>query len=87
MAAKRDPEAPRRHVRPSAPAWADVKLRCTNGATPEPGTELVTFSGRRYQVLSIRGKTLHCIVLPPEAAPGDPVVAWVWDAVNKRREP
>ncbi len=21
------------------------------------------------------------------ATPGDPVVAWVWDAVNKRREP
>ncbi len=80
-------DKPRRRVRPSAPAWADVKLRCTNGATPEPGTELVTFSGRRYQVLSTRGKTLHCIVLPPEAAPGDPVVSWVWDAVNKRREP
>lgn len=76
-----------RAMRPSAPAWADVKLRCTSGALPEPGTELVTPSGRRYQVLSTRGKTLHCIVLPQDAAPGDPIWAWTWDAPNKRREP
>jgi hypothetical protein len=80
-------DRPLRRVRPSAPAWADVKLRCTTGALPEPGTELVTFSGRRYQVLRIRGKTLHCIVLPPDAALGDPIWRWTWDAVNKRREP
>ena len=80
--------APRRTLRPSAPAWADVKLRVTHGNVPEPGTELVTESGRRYQVISISGKkTLHCIVLPPEAEPGDPVWSWKWDAVNKRREP
>lgn len=76
-----------RTMRPSAPAWADVKLRQTHGDALDPGTELVTSSGRRYQILSVRGKTLHCIVLPPDATPGDPVVDWVWDARNKRREP
>ena len=74
-------------MRPSAPAWADVKLRCTCGELPEPGTELVTPSGRRYQVIGARGRTLRCIVLPPDAAPGSPVWAWTWDARNKRREP
>ncbi len=75
-------------MRPSAPPWADVKLRISRGDTPEPGTELVTPSGRRYQVIGLRGKkTLHCIVLPPEATPGDPVWQWTWDAKNKRREP
>lgn len=76
-----------RRMRPSAPAWADVKLRCTSGELPDPGTELVTPTGRRYQVVGSRGKTLRCIVLPPEAAPGEPVWAWIWDAHNKRREP
>lgn len=76
-----------RAMRPSAPPWADVKLRCNSGELPEPGTELVTFSGRRYQVVAVRGRTLRCIVLPPEAAPGEPVWRWVWDAKNKRREP
>lgn len=74
-------------MRPSAPPWADVKLRCSHGDIPEPGTELVTASGRRYQVVGVRGKTLRCIVLPPEAEPGEPVLAWTWDARNKRREP
>lgn len=76
-----------RAMRPSAPAWADVKLRASCGDVPEPGTELVTPSGRRYQVVGVRGKTLRCIVLPPEAVPGSPVWAWTWDARNKRREP
>lgn len=76
-----------RHIRPSAPPWADVKLRVSHGDIPEPGTELKTPTGRRYQVLSTRGKTLRCIVLPPDAAPGEPVWAWTWDAANKRREP
>jgi len=52
---------------------------------PEPGTELVTPSGRRYQVIGSRGKTIRCIVLPPGAAPGEPVGQWTLDASNKRR--
>ena len=73
--------------RPSAPPWADVKLRVSHGDIPEPGTELVTPSGRRYQVVGVRGKTLRCLVLPPDAAPGEPVWHGTWDARNKRREP
>jgi hypothetical protein len=74
-------------MRPSAPPWADVKLRVSHGEIPEPGTELVTPTGRRYQVLSVRGKTLHCLVLAANAAPGEPVWQWTWDARIKRREP
>lgn len=76
-----------RQMRPSAPAWAQVKLRVDVGDAPEPGTELVTPSGRRYQVIRMKGRTLHCLVLPPEAPPGDPVLGWSWTARNKRREP
>lgn len=74
-------------MRPSAPPYADVKLRVTRGDIPEFGTELVTPTGRRYQVIGSRGKTLRCLVLPPEAPPGYPVWQWTWDARNKRREP
>lgn len=74
-------------MRPSAPAWAQVKLRVDTGETPDVGAELVTPSGRRYQVIRVRGKTLHCLVLPPEAPPGEPVLWWTWTARNKRREP
>ena len=74
-------------MRPSAPPWADVKLRVDNGVVPEVGTELVTPTGRRYQVVGGRGKTLRCIVLPPEAPSGDPVLEWNWTARDKRREP
>lgn len=74
-------------MRPSAPPWTDVKLRCTRGNMPEAGTELVTPTLRRYQVISVRGRTLRCLVLPPEAPIQGPQWSWTWDAKNKRREP
>ena len=67
-----------RAMRPSAPAWADVKLRCNTGELPEPGTELVTPTGRRYQVIGARGRTLRCIVLPPDAPVQGRVLDWQW---------
>lgn len=76
-------------MRASAPPWADVKLRLEKDAEPiEVGTELVTeHSGRRYQVIGVNGRTLHCLVLPPEAPTTGPVISWRWTARNKRREP
>ena len=64
-----------------------MKLRVEHGDVPEIGVELVTDSGRRYQVIGVRGKTLTCLVLPPEAPVEGQVLRWQWTARNKRREP
>lgn len=67
--------------------WDPVKLRVAFGDVfPEPGDVLAFQSGRRYQVLRTRGKTLHCIVLPASEriARGVRVLPWCW-APRKRR--
>ncbi len=70
------------------PAWSMTKLRVVWGEIPDAGDELVVEStGRRYQVLRVTGKTLHCLVLPPDA-PVDPeakVWSWQWSGRQKRR--
>lgn len=62
-----------------APPWAQVKLRVAFGAVLQMAT------GRRYQVVGVRGKALQALVLPPEAAiePGTEVWNWRW----AKREP
>lgn len=64
----------------AAPAWAMVKLRVSWGEVPPFGAVLQMRTGRRYQVIGIRGRTLQVLVLPPDAAiePGTPVLAWQW---------
>ena len=54
---------------PKAP-YDHVKLRVTwHGSGPcQVGDELVTRTGRRYQVLTMKGKQFGCIVLPPAAS-------------------
>jgi hypothetical protein len=54
---------------PKAP-YDHVKLRVTwHGTEPcEVGDELVTRTGRRYQVLAMKGKRFDCMVLPPDAS-------------------
>jgi hypothetical protein len=66
------------------PAWAQVKLRVASGDVPEFSDELHMASGRRYQVIGVRGKTLTCLVLPPDAPIGGRVIAWQW-APRRRR--
>lgn len=46
-----------------------VKIRLVEwqGEKPDVGDELVTKTGRRYQILRINGKTHHCIILPADA--------------------
>lgn len=66
------------------PAWARVKLRVAWGDVPEFGDELVLPTGRRYQVIDIRGKTLHCLVLPASEPITGRVVPWQW-APRRRR--
>lgn len=76
----------RRRRKPLAAAWTQVKLRVDYGQVPDPGDELwITDeagqpTGRRYQVLRIGGrKTLHCLVIPPDAPVGDGAqIAWRW---------
>jgi len=53
---------------PKAP-YDPVTLRVTwHSSEPcEVGDELVTRTGRRYQVLRIKGKRFDCIVLPRDA--------------------
>ncbi len=63
------------------PPWSQVKLRVEWGHIPEFGDELVMVStGRRYQVIGVSGKTLHCLVLPADAPtePGTVVHPWMW---------
>lgn len=68
------------------PAWAQVKLRVCWGDVPEPGDELLFTSGRRYQVLGVRGRTMTCIVLPNDAPPNTDgrTLCWRW-ASRKRK--
>lgn len=67
------------------PAWAIVKLRVCEGPPADPGTVLCMPSGRRYQVIKVAGKTMHCLVLPEgHKVRGMPHVAWFW-MPRKRR--
>lgn len=68
-----------------APPWAQVKLRVSHGPIPDVGVELRMTSGRRYQVIGVRGKALTVIVLPPEAAVQGDVWSWEWTK-RKRKQ-
>lgn len=68
----------------AAPAWARVKLRVAWGDVPPCGATLKFATGRRYQVIKVAGKTLHCIVLPPGARGSRPVIAWQWAPRKKK---
>jgi hypothetical protein len=62
------------------PAWSRVRLRVAWGEVPPFGAILRMCTGRRYQVIGVRGRGLQVLVLPPEAAvePGTPVIDWQW---------
>lgn len=61
-----------------APPWAQVKLRVSHGDIPPVGAELRMKTGRRYQVIDVRGRGLQCIVLPPTAETQGDVWDWQW---------
>lgn len=68
-----------------APPWAQVKLRVTDGPIPDVGVELrMVTTGRRYQVIGVRGRALQVIVLPPEAPVQGEVWDWQWTARKRR---
>ena len=65
------------------PAWSQVNLRCVDDELPEVGDELRTPTGRRYQVLNVRGHQMTCLVLPADAAVQGRVLEWFW--VGRRK--
>ncbi len=77
------------HPRAKAPFGTVVKLRVAFGDVPPLPCILLTPSGRRYDVINIRGKTLHCLVMKADAdiEEGTPIIQWTWTARNKRVEP
>lgn len=69
-----------------APPWSQVKLRVTHGDLPEIGDELRFRSGRRYQVIAIRGRGLVCLVIPmgdTQPIEGQ-VLHWQWAPRNRK---
>lgn len=62
-----------------APPWSQVRLRVTSGPIPDVGDELrMMTTGRRYQVIGVRGRAMQCLVLPADAAVQGPVWDWQW---------
>lgn len=70
------PAKPRRGR--GSPPWSQVKLRCCWGDVPEVGDELRFNTGRRYQVIGVKGRGLQCLVLPADAPVQGRVLAWQW---------
>lgn len=68
-------------------AWDRVKLRVNfwEGDGPVGGDELRTRTGRRYQIVSVKGRTLDCLVLPVDAEVQGRVFCWEWGTRNKAR--
>jgi hypothetical protein len=63
-----------------------VVLRVTwHGDPCEVGDELVTGTGRRYQIMAIRGKRHDCMVLPADAEVQSKQWMLVWNKRNKRK--
>jgi hypothetical protein len=67
------------------PAWGQVKLRVAFGDIPDAGVELRMATGRRYQVIGVRGRSLTCLVLPPEAETQGDVWSWQWTPRKKKK--
>lgn len=66
------------------PAGAHVKHRVVFGDVPEPGDELRFRSGRRYLVLTVRGRALMCEVLASSAPVIGRVLPWQWASRGRR---
>jgi hypothetical protein len=66
--------------------YDNVTLRVTwHGLDPcEIGDELVTRTGRRYQVLAISGKRFQCMVLPKDASVQSNQWALTWNSRKKQ---
>lgn len=65
-------------------AWDRVKFRVrywdTASGEPQPGDEMRTRAGRRYQILTITPKSVTCLVLPKDAEVQGKVWLWQWNS-------
>lgn len=67
-----------------SPPWSQVKLRVSWGEIPDVGDELRFRTGRRYQVISVKGRSLRCLVLPADAPVQGRVLDWMWAPKKKK---
>jgi len=61
-----------------------VKLRLAWGESPEAFDLLETRAGRRYLVLEVRGKTVECLVVGPDAMTTGRRWDWQWETRKRR---
>lgn len=75
-----------RKIMPGKSSYSLVTLRVTwNSPFPcEVGDELVTRTGRRYQVMEMKGKAFHCMILPNDATVQSTQHKLVWNQRSKR---
>lgn len=68
--------------------WDQVKLTIQfwDGDKPQVGDELLTRTGRRYQILSFVGKRLTCLVLPKDEPIKGRVFYWEWGRRERRKK-
>lgn len=68
-------------------AWDQVTFRVsfwdTTSGEPMPGDEMRTCTGRRYQILRIKPKSITCLVLPKDADVQGKVWRWEWNRRNR----
>lgn len=69
-------------------AWDPVTLtrHWWDGPEPVAGDGLKTARGRRYLILSVRGKQLKCLVLPKDAPIEGQVFEWQWSKRTRTRK-
>lgn len=69
--------------------WDHVKLGVSfwHGDKPVAGDELLTVTGRRYQILEVKPKALVCLVLPKDAPVEGRVFHWRWNSRQKKTAP
>lgn len=60
--------------------WKRVKLRwlAWDGPLPEPGDVLKTSTGRTYEIIESKGRTLTCRVVPPDTRIEGRLFEWRW---------
>ena len=56
------------------------------GDIPPFGAVLVLATGRRYQIVGGKGRSLQALVLPPDAPiePGTEIWSWAWSKRQSR---
>lgn len=66
--------------------WDRVTFRVSSwiGDPPESGDELMTRTGRRYQILEVKPRALVCLVLPSDAPVQGRVFMWEWGKRKKK---